>query len=73
MVLLRRPGARTILAERRRLLGLRNRLEGIAWKVADRYERHLDQDGWEPGARDLASIVTAIEAAGPHPGGALGA
>ncbi len=49
------------LAERRRLLGLRNRLEGIAWKLADRYERRLDQPGWEPGARDLASIVTLIE------------
>ncbi len=48
------------LAERRLLLGLRNRLEGIAWKVADRYERRLDQ-GWEPEARDLASIVTVIE------------
>ncbi len=61
MVLLRRPGARTILAERRRLLGLRNRLEGIAWKVADQYERRLDQDGWEPGVRDLVSIMALVE------------
>ncbi len=49
------------MAERRLLLGLRNRLEGIAWKVADRYERRLDQPGWEPEARDLASIVGMIE------------
>ncbi len=49
------------LAERRLLLGLRNRLHEIAWKVADRYERRLDQPGWEPEARDLASIVTVIE------------
>ena len=49
------------LAERRLVLGLRNRLEGIAWKVADRYERRLDQDAWEPGARDLASVVILIE------------
>ena len=49
------------LVERRRLLALRNRLEGIAWKLADRYERRLDQPGWEPEARDLASIVTVIE------------
>ena len=49
------------VAERKRLLGLRNRLEAVAEKVLDRYEERIADDGWKPCSRDVAVLAGLVE------------